>query len=49
MFSNDEFHGTGKYKSNNGDIYDGQWKKGKRHGKGKFEGSDGRLMIGLWK
>ena len=27
MFSNDEFHGTGKYKSNNGDIYDGQWKK----------------------
>lgn len=37
-----EREGTGVYCFLNGDVYDGQWKKGKKHGYGEYTYKDGR-------
>ena len=43
-------HGKGIMKYNNGDIYDGHWKKDKkRHGKGILKYDNGDIYDGYWK
>jgi hypothetical protein len=43
-------HGYGTYKYANGDIYTGEWSKGKRNGLGKFTSADKKLVSeGIWK
>ena len=43
-------HGKGIMKYNNGDIYDGHWKKDKkRHGKGILKYNNGDIYDGHWK
>lgn len=46
-------HGTGIYRWKNGDIYDGEWAKGKREGDGgmsyKRTGKADSVVTGFWK
>lgn len=42
------FNGTGTYKFENGDVYEGAWREGKPHGKGKYEFANGDRYIGLF-
>ncbi|CAD8145490.1 unnamed protein product [Paramecium pentaurelia] len=37
-FDNNLFDGFGIYKWNDGKVYEGRWKQGKRHGYGKYQG-----------
>ena len=41
--------GEGQVKYSNGDIYDGNWKKGKREGKGTLKLSNNTMYVGIWK
>ena len=41
-------HGNGKMVYPNGDIYNGQWERGKRHGKGEYTAADGAVRVGEW-
>jgi len=40
--------GYGIYKSSNGCVYAGYWKKGEMHGLGKYYTSDQKEKYGLW-
>lgn len=42
------FNGSGTYKFENGDVYDGQWREGKPHGQGKYEFANGDRYMGLF-
>ena len=42
----DQMDGYGQYIMNNGRVYEGMWKEGKRHGKGTFKWEDGRIYDG---
>ena len=42
-------HGHGKYRSASGDVYDGEYKDGKRHGHGKYTWADGTVYDGEYK
>ena len=44
-----KFHGNGKYVYKNGDIYEGEWKNGKKEGKGTLCYSNGDKYEGEWK
>ena len=44
----DEFNGDGTYYYNNGDIYVGEWKNGKKYGKGVFSWKSGDIYEGNW-
>lgn len=35
-------------KNKEGNIYDGEWKNGKREGRGAYFADDGSLYVGLW-
>lgn len=39
----------GPYKLENGSIYVGEWRKGKKNGKGIQKWEDGSLYEGYWK
>lgn len=41
--------GVGKYRFNDGRIYEGQWRDGKQDGKGKMIYPDGVALDGTWK
>ena len=41
--------GQGRLKYLNGDIYDGNWKKGKQEGKGTLKILNGTMYVGMWK
>jgi hypothetical protein len=32
----------------NGDIYEGEWKNGRKHGKGTMNYADGKKYTGVW-
>ena len=43
-------NGKGVYNFDNGDIYDGEWKKGKAEGKCRFyHSSQGKWVNEIWK
>ena len=42
-------NGSGAYKYENGDVYNGEWKDGKRNGSGDCKYSDGDSYTGQWK
>eukprot|EP01050_Picozoa_sp_SAG11_P008723 SAG11_NODE_782_length_7192_cov_4.178063_3_plen_169_part_00 len=42
-------HGSGKYCYRNGDVYNGQWRKGKRHGNGTLWLHSGERYEGTFK
>ena len=42
------YHGQGTYTHSNGDIFEGEWKEGKRH-QGTYTHSNGDLYEGDWK
>ena len=42
-------HGQGRYVYQDGRVYEGQWKNGKRHGQGTLTFPDGRVRKGIWK
>jgi hypothetical protein len=45
----DQFHGKGLYQFKNGDIYEGDWVKGKRNGSGILKDSAGKVKYqGEW-
>ena len=41
-------HGQGRVEHTNGDVYEGEWKNGKRCGKGKYIYAQGDLYEGEW-
>ena len=43
------FDGNGSYLFENGDLYNGQWKKGEMTGYGVYEFSNGDVYKGAWK
>lgn len=44
-----EYTGDGVFKDSYGDIYQGEWKNGKRHGRGILTYHDGAQLHGVWK
>lgn len=38
----------GKFRSLNGDVYNGEWLNGKRHGKGQVKYANGDRYLGTW-
>ena len=46
---NDNPHGSGTLRADDGAVYDGEWKDGKRHGQGVYATVDGDLYRGAWK
>ncbi len=44
-----KYHGQGKCKWCNGEMYDGAWKDGKRNGKGNNTFPTGDVVEGEWK
>ena len=42
-------HGKGVYEWPNGELYDGQWWKGRKNGSGMWKGTDGDSYMGEWK
>lgn len=43
------FDGNGSYLFENGDLYNGQWKKGEMEGYGVYEYGNGDVYKGAWK
>lgn len=43
------FDGNGSYLFDNGDLYNGQWKKGEMQGYGVYEYATGDVYKGAWK
>ena len=41
--------GRGKLEVENGDVYEGEWKNGKRHGQGIYTWAQGDLYTGPWR
>eukprot|EP00794_Sanderia_malayensis_P018091 gene18091-19898_t len=41
-------HGKGIYRFDNGDIYEGEWKKDKKHGLGEYRFNDGKILNGYF-
>ena len=41
--------GKGKYRFNDGRVYEGEWVDGKQHGKGRIVYFDGTVVEGVWK
>ena len=39
-------HGKGKYSYADGNVYEGDWKDGKKHGKGKYSWASGDVYEG---
>lgn len=46
---NIKYEGLGIEKYKNGDVYEGEFKYGKKDGKGKYTYKDGRILEGIWK
>lgn len=46
---NDERHGHGIYRYEDGDVYEGEWKNGNEHGHGKYTSVTGDMYEGEWK
>ena len=46
-FIDNNYNGIGTYYYQNGDVYNGEWKNGKRHGKGIFYNNDD-FIDGYW-
>jgi hypothetical protein len=44
-----KMHGKGIYRHSNGDIYEGEWKDGRKHGKGIYRAANGNVYEGDWK
>ncbi len=45
---NQEPHGRGTLKVENGDVYEGEWRNGRRHGQGVYTWATGDLYTGPW-
>ncbi|KAG2495201.1 hypothetical protein HYH03_006807 [Edaphochlamys debaryana] len=41
-------HGSGRMRYGSGELYDGQWRRGKRHGQGSYDNVDGFSYRGGW-
>ena len=41
-------NGKGTYYWDNGDVYSGEWKNGKKHGSGTYRSANGREYSGAW-
>ena len=48
LFREIYFDGKGIMTQTNGDVYNGDWKLGKRHGKGKMTLANGEICAGEW-
>jgi hypothetical protein len=44
-----QYEGRGKYMFADGDVYEGEWKAGKRDGKGTYLFADGRIEVGFYR
>lgn len=42
-------NGMGKYRFQDGRVYDGEWKDGRQNGKGKIIHADGTVVAGEWR
>jgi hypothetical protein len=41
--------GHGRYRLDNGDVYEGEWRKDRFWGRGIYTAADGKTIDGLWK
>ena len=47
-YNRDLIHGSGKYSSASGNVYEGDWEHNKKHGQGMLTHANGDVYKGVW-